>query len=130
MTAMFNLSLAFRACRNAGAATVAAAAPKKVRREMRRRDAGNLARPSAGCQNDDVCGIAAIIRHDGTSSAAANFDLLNRTVLVQRGAGPLRSFGERATEQAVIDLMISRAQHRPGDAGSQMRLAAASFRPR
>ena len=49
---------------------------------------------------------------------------------MQHGAGPLRRYGKGAAEQAVLDLMIARAQHRAGDAGAQMRLAPARLCPR
>ena len=61
---------------------------------------------------------------------AGNHDFLDRAVLVQLDPGAAAGGDQRAGEAAVLDLMVVAAQDRGGDAGLQMRLAAAAPRPR
>ena len=71
-----------------------------------------------------------MIGHDRAGPCADDLYFSDRLVLVQHRAGALRRCGESKGQPAVFYLMISRAQHRAGDPGPQMRLEAPRVRSR
>ena len=71
-----------------------------------------------------------IVGHNGMGVSAYYLHFPHRKVFVEHHSGTPRRLGERLDQQAVFDLMIARAEHRAGYAGTQMRLAMPCLRPR
>ena len=100
------------------------------RGEMSRWNSGDLARPGAGSEHDNICRFAAVLGHGRGYTPPGDLDLSDRIVLVKYGPCLAGRFGESLAEPTVVDLMISRAEDRAGDARPQVRLSPPRLRPR
>ncbi len=90
------------------------------RRFRRLRQTGDLARPRARREHDDIGIDAPVVERDAGHTAGRALDRRDLGVLMQLAAGGDESHAQRPHQLAVLDLMIAGAIDRGGEIGMKM----------